>query len=269
MLTSENMGPADIAAVTGNNGNDGLFGGNGAWFLIILFLFAFMGWGGNWGGAAASGGSVAPNYTLASDFATIQRQLSDGFGAMERKGDSINNGLCDGFYAQNSTMLNGFAGVNQTLNTQGFETRNAITQAQIAQMQSANTLQAQLAQCCCDNRTATSDLKYTIATTGNGIERQAERGFADLGYANSANTTAIINNAHGDADRILAKLNDMEATRQQERIAALQSENQALRFEASQANQNTYLVNQLKPCPIPAYNVPNPNCCYQQTCGCA
>ena len=101
MSLSENgLSPADVVALNGSNGNDGMFGGNGAYWLIILFLFAFCGWGGNgFGGfGGGSGAGASDNYVLASDFATIQRQLSDGFGALEAKGDSISNGLCSGFY---------------------------------------------------------------------------------------------------------------------------------------------------------------------------
>lgn len=245
-LTTNEMTPADIAAVTGNN--NGFMGGEGAWWIIILFLFAFMGNG--WGNGFSGGGNqgAADNYVLASDFATIQRQLSDGFGMVERKGDSISNGLCDGFYAQNTTMLNGFNGVNA-----------AVTQAQIADMQGFNALQAQLAQCCCDNRAATADLKYTVAQTGADISRQTERGFCDTNYALATNTTAIVQNAHTDTDRIIARIDAMENARQAERIAQLQSDNQALKFAASQAEQNQYLVAQLKPCPVPAFLTCNPS----------
>lgn len=288
MSLNSEMSPADIAALTRNNSGDGLFGGNnGAWFLIILFLFAFMGWGGGWNGNGGGSQGAANNYVLASDFATLQRQMSDGFGAMERKGDSISNGLCDGFYAQNSTMLNGFAGVQQSLNTQGYETRNAVQAAQVSQMQNTNALQAQIAQCCCDNKAGIADLKYTVGSTSagmqsafmqglNDISRQTERGFCDVNYSNTSNTTAIIQNAHNDADRVLARLEQMESARQAERIARqaeriaqLQSENQGLRLAASQAEQNQYLIGQLKqPCPIPAYTVPNPYCCNNNH-GCA
>lgn len=268
-LTSETMTPADIAAVTGHNNNGGLFGdGNGAWFLIILFLFAFMGWGGGYG---MNGGGTAPNYTLASDFATIQRQLSDGFGAMERKGDSISNGLCDGFYAQNSTLLNGFAGVQQGMNAQGYETRNAIQAAQVGQMQNANAIQMQMAQCCCDGKAAIADLKYTVGSTGCDLGNTVERGFADTGYAMATNTNAIVQSTHADTDRIIARIDAMETARQAERITQLQNENQGLRFAASQQAQNAYLVGQLRPAPVPAFTVPNPwayNGCGCNTCGC-
>ena len=98
---------SDIAAASGNRQNDGMFGGNGAWWIIILFLFVFCGWGGNWGGGNRTGGqgTAMDGYVLTSDFANIERKI-----------DGVNSGLCDGFYAQaqliNGTqmqMANGFA----------------------------------------------------------------------------------------------------------------------------------------------------------------
>ena len=299
-MTSSEMTPADIAAVTRNN-NGGLFGdGNGLWFIIILFLFAAIGgWGGNWGGNAGGQGGVMNGYVLSSDFSSIQRQLSDSFASQERRTDAIINGISSlgydqlgqlnninqnvssvGFGLQNTIQQGGFDTRNaiqqsgyetrNAIQQGGYETRNAIQQGQIAQMQFFNALQSQLSQCCCDNRAATSDLKYTMSQVGTDISRQTERGFCDTNYALATNTTSIVQNAHNDSDRIIAKLDAMEANRQAEKIAELQNENQGLRFAASQQAQNAYLVSQLKaPCPIPAYTVPNPNCCYQQNCGCA
>lgn len=97
-----------------NNGNGGAFGNNGDWIWAFL-LFALLGnngWGVG-GGYGGGRGGVGENYVLATDFATIERKL-----------DGVNNGLCDGFYAQNTNMLNGFANVQQTL-CQGFNGVNA------------------------------------------------------------------------------------------------------------------------------------------------
>ena len=264
-LTTESMTPADIAAVTGNNHNNGgLFGNdNGAWFLIILFLFAFAGgWGNNgWGGAG--GGNITENYVLSSDFATIQRQLSDGFAMMERKGDAINNGLCDGFYAMNTTLLNGFNGTN------------------VAVMQGNNALQSQLAQCCCDNKQAIADVKYTMAQNANAtdraidggfaqtnfniqsqhnaIERQVERGFSDTNYNMAAQNCQTLQAIDKVGDRVIEWMANRETQN-------LRDENAALRLAASQQAQNNYLINELRQYPRPAYVVPNPyaapcNCC--------
>ena len=108
---------ADIAAATGNNGrnNDG-FGSDGNWAWVLIFLiFAFGGWGRNGNGFGGTGSGATDNYVLASDFATLQRQIDSSTATLERKSDTIQQGLCDGFYAMNTGMLNGFAGVNNNI----------------------------------------------------------------------------------------------------------------------------------------------------------
>ena len=88
---------SDVALLSGRNGNNDGFGDNGSWWVIIFLIFAFMGWGRNGNGFGGGNGSgVTDNYVLASDFATIQRQLSDGFGDLTAQSRYIQNGLCDG-----------------------------------------------------------------------------------------------------------------------------------------------------------------------------
>lgn len=127
---------ADIAAATGNNGrNTDGFGGDGSWAWVLIFLiFALGGFGRNGYGFGGGTGSVSDNYVLASDFATLQRQMDSGFDRIGNRIENVNNGLCDGFYAMNTGMLNGFSGVqqsmcqgfsgiNQAIATNGYETR--------------------------------------------------------------------------------------------------------------------------------------------------
>lgn len=230
--------------VGGTNANSGFGFGNDAWVLIILFALIF-GWNGNngWGGNGNSG--AANNYVLASDFATIQRQLSDGFGDLTSQTRFIQNGLCDGFYAMNTSLLNGFAGTNNAIMTNGYETRNAI-----------NTLGYNLQDCCCKTN-------YNMATNTNAIQQSLCNGFRDVIDSQNANYRAL-------HDEIVAnRIEDKNA-----QIAAQQNEINALRLKASQTEQNQYLIGQLKPCPSAAYIVPNPNCCYNYSvtpngCGCS
>lgn len=239
---------ADIAAATGsnNNGNYGL-GNDGAWWIIILFLFAFAGgWGnrgGVFGGGNSTGSGITDGYILTSDFANIERKI-----------DGVNNGLCDGFYAMNTGMLNGFSGV-----------QNAITQQTINQMQDINGVNAgitnlgtQLQQCCCQSRnemaTAFANLNYNLADQSCQIRQR----IAD-------STAAITANQDANTRSILDFLT-------QDKIATLTAENQSLKFAASQQAQNNTLINALTPHPVPAYVVPNPyatvnyGCC--GGCGC-
>ena len=268
-MTNENgYSLSDIRAVTGEGG--GMFGGNGAWFLIILFLFAFMGWGGRgWGGTGGADGGIQTNYVLTSDFAQVERKL-----------DGIANGICDSTYALNNTMTNGFAAAQQTM-TQGFAGLNTgMVQQGYETRLGIQNIGTQMGQCCCDiregiagvnynNALANAGLQKQISDTGFGIERQLERGFCDNGYALASNTTAIVQNAHNDADRILARIDKMESDRQAERIAQLQSDNSMLKTQIYHDGNVRWLYEQLGPkCPQAAYVVQPPqqvtfptNCC--------
>ena len=241
---------SDVALLSGRNGNNDGFGDNGSWWVIIFLIFAFMGWGrnNNGFGGGSNGYGAMDNYVLASDFATIQRQLSDGFGDLTAQSRYIQNGLCDGFYAMNTSLLNGFAGVNNSIMTNGYETRNAI-----------NNVSSQLADCCCKTQSAIQEVNYNLATNTCALQNTMNMNTRDIVDTVNANYRAL-------HDEIVANKLEMK----NDRIAEQQNEINALRLSASQAKQNAYLINELKPCPSPSYIVPNPNCCYnyQVTSGC-
>lgn len=231
--------PVVPAGSVGYNSGNGL-GGDSAWIIILFLIFAMMNNDGNglFGNrrGGGSGGGAAGGYVLTSDFSNIERKI-----------DGVNNGLCDGFYALNTGMLNGFHGIDNAICNLGYTMQGGFNATQVAMMQGQNAIQTQLAQCCCDNRTGQMQI-------GNQIERAA----CDTNYNAATNTTAIITNAHNDTDRVLARLDAMEMSRKDETIAALRSQVDALNLAQSQANQNNYLVNTLRPCPTPAYITCNP-----------
>ena len=219
------------------NSGFGGFGGDGAWWIIILFLFVFCGWGGNgWGNNGVNSGGVVDGYVLTSDFANVERKI-----------DSVNQGLCDGFYQQaqlvngtNMAMANGFAQSELSRSNQ-----------QAALMQQLNAMQMQAANCCCENRAAIAQVRYDMAAQACDTRNTVQNATRD-----------IIDNANSNSRAILDFLT-------QSKLADLQSENQGLKLAASQAAQNSYLVSQLRPSPIPAYTVQNPYCCNQfACCGC-
>lgn len=254
-LSTSEMSPADFAAITGNN-NDG-FGGNGAWWIIVLFLFALGGWGGNNSGfGGGSGGYVSDNYTLVSDM-----------GQLERKIDTVNGGLCDGFYStaqlingvnmQNATntasiqntLTQGFAGLNTGMIQQGYETRLGI-----------QNLGTQMQNCCCDLRQQVSDVNYNIATQANGITNAVNSGFCQTNFNNATNTRDILESQNANTRAILDALNANKVEALKDRIAEQNQQINALQLSASQAKQNAYLIDQLgTKCPIPAYLTCNPN----------
>lgn len=222
---------ADLAAVTNNN--EGFGNGGNSWWIILFILILFGGWNGyNNGpfGGNATGSGITDGYILTSDFANIERKI-----------DTVNGGLCDGFYAMNTGMLNGFAGVN-----------NNITQNTIAEMQNTNALTAQItglgnqvATCCCEGKQLISnsfaDLNYRLAEQSC----QTRQAVADA-------SQAIIASQDENTRLILKYLTD-------DKIATLQAENQSLRSAASQAEQNAYLIEHLgSHAPVAAYVVQNP-----------
>lgn len=253
-LTTSEMTPADIRACT--CGNDGYGNGNGmwgdgAWWIIILLLFGWgrNGFGGGYGGNGGCGCSPC----------ATQADLAAGFNnsAVLNNLDGIENALCQGFNGVNTALLQGFAGVDNAVCTLGYNVQGGF-----------NALSAQLAQCCCDNRAAIADVKYTIANEG-----------CDTRHTIYNSTRDIIDNANANSRAILDFLT-------QDKIATLTAENQSLKFAASQSAQNAFntanqeaqtaeLIRRLgRDCPVPAYVVPNPNCCYNANvtfgngCGC-
>jgi hypothetical protein len=245
-MRGEGYSLSDIAAATRSNSGIGGFGDdNGAWWIIILLVLfgngrnGFGGFGGNSG--------VGENYVLATDFATIERKL-----------DAVNNGICDSTFALNNTMTNGFAGVQQTL-CQGFNGLN------VAYLQGTNALSSQIADCCCTTQRGIDSINYNNAINTNTISRQISDCCCDLEKMNmqtrfdaqtyNCNTLQAIDKL---GDRIIDRLT-------QDKIETLTNENQALRLRASQEAQNNFLISKLRPCPDPAYIVPNPNCCYNYT----
>ena len=250
-LTTDTMSAADLKAIVGNNNDDGFgFGGNGAFWLIILLLFGWggRGFGGFGGGYGMGGGCGAPCATQADVRAAVDQQT------LISKLDQQTYGLADSTYALNNAITNGFHGVDNAICNLGYNVQSGF-----------NGLSAQMAQCCCDTRAAISDVKYTIANEG-----------CDTRHAIYNSTRDIIDNANANSRAILDFLT-------QDKIATLTAENQSLKFQASQTAQNAFitanqeaqtaeLIRRLgRDCPVPAYVVPNPNCCYQYAqpaCGC-
>ena len=238
------------------NSGFGGFGGDGAWWIIILFLFVFCGWGNN--GLGNNGNSsAADNYVLASDFATLQRQIDSAASTIERKGDITQQGICDGFYAMNTTLLNGFAGANQNMNS-GFQNAElSRCNQQAALMQQLNAMQMQAADCCCENRAAIAQVRYDMATQACDTRNTVQNATRDIIDANNQNSRAILD--------FLT----------QSKLSDLQTENQNLKLAASQAAQNNYLISPLRPWPSPPCITCNPwagsgygGCGCNQGCGC-
>lgn len=245
-LTTSEMTPADIAAVTNNRGNGG-FGdgfGDGWWIIILFLLFGNRGYGGgNYGGGGCA--------TQADVRAAVDQQT------LISKIDQQTYGLADSFTALNNTLNNNFRGLDNAICTLGYQGA-----------QHANNLSAQLAQCCCDTRAAIKDNTTQGVMNTNAIQQQIAACCCDLEKANMQNrfdAQTYNCNTLQAIDKLGDRIIDYMAA---EKTQALRDENQALRLAASQAKQNQYLINELRPCPIPAYITCNPYAANYGNCGC-
>lgn len=231
-----------------NNGN-GMFG-NDAWWIIILLLF---GWGRN-GFGGYGGGYGAPCATQADVRSAVDQQT------LISKIDQQTYGLADSFTALNNTLNNNFRGIDNAICTLGYQGA-----------QHANNLSAQLADCCCGIKGEIKDVAYANAMNTNQLDRRISDCCCETEKMNMQNrfdAQAYNCNTLQAIDKLGDRIIDYMSA---EKTQALRDENFALRLQASQAKQNAYLVNELRPCPIPAYITCNPyaytNPC-NTGCGC-
>lgn len=252
----------------GGYGNNGLFGNDWAW-IVILLLF---GWGGNRGfggfGGGFGGGSCgyAPCATQADVRSAVDQQT------LISKIDQQTYGLADSFTALNNTLNNNFRGIDNAICTLGYQA-----------LQNTNAVQTELSNCCCGIKGEIKDVAYGNAMGVNQLDRRISDCCCDLEKMNLQNrfdAQAYNCNTLQAIDKVGDRIIDYLAA---EKTQALRDENMALRLAASQAKQNEYLIARLgDKCPEPAYIVQPPqqvtfptNCCgtvnyagYNNGCGC-
>lgn len=275
-LTTSEMTPADIAAVTGG-GNYGYGNGmNGDGWWIILFLILAM--GGNWGngfGGNGGGWNGSIPWILNND-----NDIERGFdqqatmGALSGIQSSISNGfanastqLCNCCSDMQMALANGFAGVEAGANARQIANMQTAFAGQTAMAQGFNNLQSQFADCCCENRLASADLKYTIAT-----ENCADR------YEASQNTRDIIDSQNRGTQAILDKLCALELDGVKAQLAQAERDNLGLQNQLNMATMQNgmnsevdALYNRLKNCPVPTMPVYGNTpifTCNNNGCGC-
>ena len=243
---------SDIAAASGNS-NSGLWGGNDGWWIILLFLFCFNnGWGGNGlgsqAGTAATASGITDGYILTSDFASLERQMENGFDRLASQGVQVANGISSLGYDQ----LNQMNGINTNINTAANGITGAINSTNNNLTSQLIALGTQLSSCCCD-------AKYQAATNAATANYNlAEQSCQTRQTVNDA-AQAITLNQDANTRSILSAIQDMQTQALQDKIAELTAVNSDLRFQASQAAQNAYLVDALgTKVAQAAYVVPNP-----------
>ena len=244
MINNEGFSAADLAAVVGNSNGD--FGSNGAWWLLILLIFANNGWGNGGFGGNANGGFVPymPPYATAND-------VQSGFDQAA---------VISGINGITSAISNGFAGA---------EISRANTLASITNQM--NTIAMNQQNCCCENRANIADLKYTVATEACADRSAVSDALRDVIAANTASTQRILDQMC--QDKIDAKNEQIQNLQNQLAMANLAASQtaQTAQLLADNARQTAVLEDYLNPVARPAFIVQNPNCCaqnYGYGCGC-
>ena len=237
-LTDEGTGTTMLVQPSGFGGNSGFgFGDGNGWWILLLFIL-MGGWGNGFGGGFGGGADLYP-------WMNNSNQISSGF-QNQMLNDSITG------------ISSGIAGISAQLSNNQIADLERSFAAQTANTAGLTALQAQMANCCCENRAATADLKYTVAT-----EACADR--AAVGDA----LQAVIASNTANTQKILDKMCAQELDQLRSQNLSLQNQVNMLNLSASQTAQtaqliadNTaqtqYIVNRVAPYPIPAYTVANP-----------
>lgn len=227
-----------VGPMYGNGSSNGFGWNDGSFWIIILFLFAFMGNGwGNWGGNSGA--------------TQVNNDVQRGFDQQA---------VMSGLSGINSSVANGFAAA---------EISRCNTQANL--LQSLNDMAMAFQNCCCENRAQAADLKYTIATEACADRQSVNDALRDVIASNTANTQAILDKmCQQEIDALKTQNANLQTQINLANLAQSQTD-QTAKILADNATQTATLKQSLNPTPVPAYVVQNPNCCGTNIyggCGC-
>lgn len=299
MTDNQNMVMPVSPMYGGGYGNSGFGFGSDGWLILIL-LFALGGWGGGFGGYGGFGGGLGYDFpwllngqqginantnagfnqaATASAISGLQNSVTSGFGDVQLGIAGVNQNICQTGNGITAAINNGFANAEVADNARQIANMQTAFANQTAMNQGFNGVQSQLANCCCENRLASADLKYTIATEECNTRN-----------TDNNNTRDIIENQTRTTQAILDKLCALELDGVKGQLAQAQRDNTALQnqlnmaaLRESQTAQNAFiqqgfsdevdqLYNRLNNCPVPTTPVygrtPIFTCNQNQGCGC-
>ena len=237
-LTDEGTGTTMLVQPSGFGGNNGFGDMGSGWWILLLFIL-MGGWGGNFGGGFGGiGGDFYP-------WMNQSNQISSGF-----QNQMLNDNITG---IQNS--INGIS--TQLCNNQMADLERSFA-SQTAMTAGMTGLQAQLANCCCENRAATADLKYTVATEACADRAAIASALRDVIDATQAQTQVILDKmCQQEIDALKSQNLALQNQVNMQALAASQVA-QTAQLVADNTAQTQYLVNRIAPYPIPSYTVTNP-----------
>ncbi len=264
-LTDEGTSTTMLVSPTGiGNGGigGGIFGGDLS-IIVLFFLFMMMGgWGNGFGGFG--GGDLYPwmnnsqninsgfrDQMIGSQISGIQNSITSGFG-------DVATALCGGFAGVNASINGAQNALAQQMYANQISDLERSFAAQTASTAGMTGLQAQLANCCCENRAATADLKYTVATEACADRAAIASALRDVIDATQDQTRLILDKmCQQEIDNLKAQNIALQNQVNMQNLAASQTA-QTAQLIADNTAQTQYIVNRVAPYPIPAYTVANP-----------
>ena len=274
-LTSD-MSVADFAAISGNNRN-----GNGIdndMWILILFFCLFGNNGFNWGNNGGGNGGYAPyvagdvqrgfdQNAVMNGIGNLQNSVVSGFGDTQLGIAGVNQNICQTGGTLTNAMNNGFSQAEIAANARQIANMQQDFNSQTALMNQLNGMAMTQQNCFCENRAATADLKYTVATEACADRAAVNDALKDVIASNTANTQAILNKLdQQEKDAMRNQITDLQQQVLMRDLAASQA-GQTAQLIADNTAQTQYVVNRIAPYPQPSYIVPNPNGC-NAGCGC-
>ena len=236
-LTDESMGTTMLVQPTNGGVGGGLFGGDLS-IIVLFFLFMMMGGWGNGFGGGFDGAGLYP-------WMNNSQNINDGF--RDQMLNSSITGIGSGIAGISNQLCNGFAGITNTMN-----------QNTMADMERSFSVQSALQNCCCENRAATADLKYTVATEACADRAAVGDALQAVIASNTANTQRILDKmCQQEIDALKAQNIALQNQVNMQNLAASQTA-QTAQLIADNTAQTQYLVNRIAPYPVPAYTVTNP-----------
>ena len=274
LCQNRGVDPNMLAALMNNNRNG--FDGFGAWWIIILLIFGWGGFGNGFGGGFNGRGT-------AQGLADLGNLVNNDVGrdlimqAIQGNATAISQ-LASTVHCDVNSLNSAIQNLNTQIGSLGLGQRDII-----AAMQNGNsTIMSKLCDCCCENRLAVCQQTNTIQSAINTVNTGMERGFSETNYAFAEQTCQLKSEINALKQYVGEQFCALKERESQREIQSLRDQVQAFQLSASQQAQTANLMAQLRPCPAPAYVVPNPfgcNCnnnpynnngcgCYNNGCGC-
>ena len=265
LCQNRGVDPNMLAALMNNNRNG--FDGFGAWWIIILLIFGWGGFGNGFGGGFNGRGT-------AQGLADLGNLVNNDVGrdlimqAIQGNATAISQ-LASTVHCDVNSLNSAIQNLNTQIGSLGLGQRDII-----AAMQNGNsTIMSKLCDCCCENRLAVCQQTNTIQSAINTVNTGMERGFSETNYAFAEQTCQLKSEINALKQYVGDQFCALKERESQREIQNLRDQVQAFQLSASQQAQTANLVAQLRPCPAPAYVVPNPFGCncnnpYNNGCGC-